>query len=138
MAAVLIVDDDKDFASAAAKVLGDQGHDVRIALDTDAALESMASQRPDLVILDVMFPESASAGLDLARTMRHVRQDLSHIPILLLTALASDEPLGFPSLGPHNHRSLATDFLEKPPDFDTLRRKVAALLESPNAAQAPY
>ena len=128
MAYLMIVDDDEDFASAAARLLREAGHEVAIELDTRSAVRSMEKRPPDLAILDVIFPEDISAGFDLARTMHHDNPRLKDVVILMLTAVNQKFPLGF---GPSDvdHESLpVADFLEKPVDLDVLRNKVAALL----------
>ena len=130
MACLLIVDDDEDFVQAATKVLAAVGHEVHVALDTGSALASMERKRPDLVILDVMFPENAGAGFDLARTIRNRQDDLQRIPILMLTAVNMKYPLGFSSFDIDDRWLPVSDFLEKPADFDTLTRKVACLARS--------
>ncbi|MHC4717262.1 MAG: response regulator transcription factor [Planctomycetota bacterium] len=131
MAYLLIIDDDEDFASAAAKMLHDAGHEVAVELDTASAVASMEKRRPDLVILDVMFPEDASAGFQLARTMRHYNENLKGIPVLMLTAVNSRFPLGFSSHDIDENWLPVADFLEKPVDLDVLRNRVAGLLGRP-------
>ncbi len=129
MAYLLLVDDDEDFANAASKVLRDAGHEVRIELDTQNALKSMEERRPELVILDVMFPEDASAGFGLARTMRHYREQLKEVPILMLTAVNVRFPFGFGARDIDENWLPVADFVEKPVDLDVLCNKVSALLE---------
>lgn len=128
MAYVLIVDDDEDFAQTTATVLRKQGHEVQIELDTQDAAESMQNNLPDLVVLDVMFPEDASAGFELARFMRHENEQLKTIPILMLTAINAKFPLGFGPKDINSEWLPVSDFLEKPVDFDVLLDKVAKLL----------
>ncbi len=125
---LLIVDDDEDFASTTATVLRKEGYDVQVELDIDSAVKSMESKPPDLAILDVMFPEDASAGFELARTMRHESGKLKNIPILMLTAINTKFPLGFGSKDIDEDWMPITEFMEKPVDFDVLREKVAKLL----------
>ena len=128
MAYVMIVDDDQDFAETIALVIRNEGHEVENKYDTESAFQSMQQKTPDLVLLDVMFPEDSSAGFELARTMRHENEKLKKVPILMLTAINARFPLGF---GPNDIDSEwmpVTDFLEKPVDFDVLRDKVAKLL----------
>jgi CheY-like chemotaxis protein len=126
----LIVDDDEDFASTIATVLRNEGHEVQIELDIDSAVKSMESKPPDLAILDVMFPEDASAGFELARSMRHKSGKLKNIPILMLTAINTKFPLGFGPKDIDDNWMPVTEFLEKPVDFDVLREKVAKLLSA--------
>jgi DNA-binding response OmpR family regulator len=136
MAYVLVVDDDEDFASTAAIVLRKEGHDVEIELDTDDAAKSMESKRPDLVVLDVMFPEDDSAGFELARFMRHKSETLTSVPILMLTAINTKFPLGFGTKDIDSDWLPVADFLEKPVDFDVLRRKVSELLHEDKTARS--
>ena len=127
---LLIVDDDEDFASTTATVLREEGYEVQVELDIDSAVKSMESKPPDLAILDVMFPEDASAGFELARFMRHEKEKLKNIPILMLTAINTKFPLGFGSKDIDEEWMPVTEFLEKPVDFDVLREKVAKLLNA--------
>lgn len=129
MAYLLIVDDDEDFAGAAATVLRAAGHEVQIELDTASAAASMETRRPDLAILDVMFPEDVSAGFELAYDMRHHNEKLKGIPILMLTAVNVKFPLGFGTRDIDGTWLPISDFLEKPVDLDVLRNKVDSLLE---------
>jgi CheY-like chemotaxis protein len=130
---LLIVDDDEDFASTTATVLRNEGYDVQVELDIDSAVKSMEGKPPDLAILDVMFPEDASAGFELARLMRHEKEKLKNIPILMLTAINTKFPLGFGSKDIDEDWMPVTEFLEKPVDFDVLREKVAKLLSANKA-----
>ncbi|MDT8300300.1 MAG: response regulator [Sedimentisphaerales bacterium] len=130
---LLIVDDDEDFASTTATVLRNEGYEVQVELDIDSAVKSMESKPPDLAILDVMFPEDASAGFELARFMRHEKEKLKNIPILMLTAINTKFPLGFGSKDIDEEWMPVTEFLEKPVDFDVLRDKVAKLLSANKA-----
>ena len=131
MAYILIVDDDEDFATAAAMVLRSGGHEVNIELDTGSAVRSMEAKRPDLAILDVMFPEDASAGFELARTIHLYNDKLKGIPMLMLTAVNAKFPLGF---GPRDIDDAwlpVSEFLEKPVDLGALQERVATLLAAP-------
>lgn len=128
MAYVLIVDDDQDFAETIAIVIRNEGHDVQIRFDTESAFQSMQNKTPDLVVLDVMFPEDSSAGFELARIMRHENETLKMIPILMLTAINAKFPLGFGPKDIDSEWMPVTGFLEKPVDFDVLLDKVAKLL----------
>lgn len=125
MAYLLIVDDDPDFSAAVATVLAGAGHETAIADDPETALESLGRRLPDGVVLDVMFPENPIAGFELARTIRRTYKTL---PILMLTAVNQQFPLGFSSRDIDPKWLPVSDFLEKPVDFRTLVDKVAALL----------
>ena len=129
MAYLMIIDDDEDFASAAAIVLRDAGHEVDVALDIQTAVQRMEKRHPDLAILDVMFPESDSAGFDLARAIRHYNDKLKGIPVLMLTAVNAKYPLGFGAGDIDETWLPVTDFLEKPVDLEVLCEKVSALLQ---------
>ncbi len=128
MAYLLVVDDDVDFASAEATVLSDAGHEVKIEHDIANAEKCMHERCPDLVILDVMFPESSSAGFKFARMMKYFNDEFKNIPILMLTAVNTRFPLGFSSRDIDDDWLPVEDFMEKPVDFDLLRKKVSEML----------
>lgn len=129
MAYVLVVDDDEDFVSAVETVLSVDGHEVGKVHETTHAIEIMEERTPDLLILDVMFPENNEAGFDLARTIRHQHKDLAGMPILMLTAVNVKFPLGFSAKDIDENWLPVNDFIEKPVDFDVLRSKVTNLIE---------
>lgn len=128
MSRILIVDDDADFTDATKRVLETDGHQVDVLAYAESTMEALEKETPDCLILDVMFPEDATAGFDLAREIRR-HEDLARLPILILSAVNTKFPLGF---GPHdidNHWLPVQDFLEKPVDFEVLRKKVQRLCE---------
>jgi len=127
MSYLLIVDDDEDFASAAASFLEKCGYEVAVSLDIKSAAASMNERCPDLVILDVMFPESDSAGFKFARTMRN-DDKTKNVPILMLTGVNEKFPLGFSTSDIDDIWLPIEDFVEKPVDFDILQKKVLELL----------
>ena len=128
MAYVMIVDDDSDFATAAATALRRAGLEVAIEPTTGSAKTSMQARPPDLVILDVMFSEDISAGFELARAMRHCDDRLKDIPILMLTAVNARFPLGFSRQDIDEEWLPVSDFVEKPVDLRMLLGRVEALL----------
>jgi CheY-like chemotaxis protein len=125
MAYLLIVDDDPEFASSVATVCQADGHEV-VTVHTPAdAIASVAQRRPDGILLDVMFPEDPTAGFQVAR---EVRRKFGQIPILLLTAVNQEFPLGFSHKDYDENWLPCADFVEKPVDFAVLREKVSRLL----------
>jgi CheY-like chemotaxis protein len=65
---VLIVDDNVDAAESLAMMLTAMGHQVRVAHEGRAALDSVRSARPDVVLLDIGMP--GMDGLEVARRIR--------------------------------------------------------------------
>jgi len=122
---ILLVDDEPDLTRALAAMLRAERYDVETASTTDEAYAALAEREPDLIVLDVMFPEDEDAGLELARSLRDAG---SEAPILFLTArdAAEDRVAGL-DLG-------GDDYLTKPFDTPELLARVRALLRR-NGAQ---
>ena len=135
MAYLLVIDDDEDFALAVSEGLRLAGHEVRVEPDIGHAVMSMADRRPDLVILDVMFPQGSSAGLEFARSLRHDREEFRRIPILMLTALGQRFPFGFGSRDIGDGSLPVDTYLEKPVEPDVLAREVSRLLQPPAGSE---
>ena len=127
MANIMIVDDDIDLTSATKLALEANGHDARVELDIASAKKAMLENVPELVILDVMFPEDSAAGFSLARDM-HNDEKLTSVPILMLTAINAEIPLGFTADDIDETWMPVKSFLEKPLDFATLLAKVDEML----------
>jgi CheY-like chemotaxis protein len=125
MADVLIIDDDEDFAEAVAAVLESEGYQVALEHDPANVMECLNRKQPDAILLDVMFPENPSEGFELAR---RIRKQYPEMPILMLTAVNQQFPLGFSSKDFDPTWLPVADFLEKPVDFSVLCEKVTRLL----------
>lgn len=134
MAYLMIVDDDPDLAESAATALRQAGHEVAWQSSTDRAMADINRRRPDLLILDVMFPENISAGFDFARSLRQHKAELQNMPILMLTAVNARFPLGFSKADIDDDWLPVADFLEKPIDLGRLVQRVEALLTKGDAA----
>ena len=128
MTDILIVDDDEDFAGAVRMVLQSRGFDVDMEHDTSGIMARLEQRLPDALILDVMFPENPLAGIELAQK---VRRRFPSLPILMLTAINQNMPLGFGSKDIDPVLLDVTEFLEKPFDFSRLCDKLDRLLNRP-------
>jgi CheY-like chemotaxis protein len=129
MANIYMIEDDLDYADVVIKVMKSMGHTVEVESDPAKAIPRLKAKRPDLIILDVMFPEDSFAGLELARTLKDKAKDLKDIPILLLTAVNEKYSVGFSNLDIDNSFFPVSDFLDKSVDLDVLKNKVTKLLE---------
>ncbi len=83
---IYVVDDDRDIVDSMRIVLERNEYEVQAQYDDEGVEEAVRSFKPDLVILDVMFPESSSAGFEVARALKST-DDLRPIPILMLSAV---------------------------------------------------
>ncbi|MEJ2215725.1 MAG: response regulator transcription factor [Gemmatimonadota bacterium] len=82
-AQVLVVEDERDIAALVAYHLTREGYSVRTVSNGSDALEAVAAQRPDLVVLDLMLPEWS--GYDILKEVRR-RPELADVPVVVLTA----------------------------------------------------
>src|SRR4051794_31896484 len=114
---VLVVDDDPQLREALTRALELDDYRVRTASNGMKALEAVAQQRPDVMVLDVMMPYVG--GLDVCRTLRSKKDRL---PILVLTARdeVGDRVAGLDAG--------ADDYLTKPFALEELRARLRALL----------
>ena len=127
MAYILIVDDDTTFAEAVGVVLQSHGYETGIETDPDKTIGRIEERKPDAIILDVMFPESDTAGFEVARS---IRRSFGDVPVLLLTAVNQTFPLGFSNTDRDPTWLPVVEFMEKPCDLERLCRKVADILAS--------
>src|SRR2546425_1279912 len=83
MVSVLVVDDDSDIREALCAVLMDEGYAVRSATNGAEALERIAEQHPDVLVLDLLMP--VMNGWEVLQSLREA--SLS-IPVIVISALA--------------------------------------------------
>ena len=125
---ILIIEDDTDLVAAMKKILDNKGYNAIIAYDPEEGNEKLRRERPDLIILDVMFgSKGESKGFDFAQNMR-LDKNFSAIPILMLTAINTEKP-SFNFSPDSDGEFLPVDsFLDKPVHSDELIQKVEELL----------
>ena len=116
---ILIVEDEADIAKLVKFYLDKEGFQTNVAKSGGEALKHLKSERPDLVILDLMLPEMD--GIEVCKKVRSA-PDTALIPIIMLTAKAeeSDIIVGL-ELG-------ADDYVTKPFSPKALVARVKALL----------
>jgi signal transduction histidine kinase len=83
---VLVVDDEPDARELIAVILGDQGAEVTTAASATEALRQIAAVRPDVLVSDIGMP--GEDGYWLIRKVRALKDDLSRVPAIALTAYA--------------------------------------------------
>jgi two-component system phosphate regulon response regulator OmpR len=81
---VLIVDDDEKLRKLLTEYLGDYGFQVLALADGSSVMETIRTETPDIVILDIMLPEKD--GLEI---LKEIRTDFS-VPVIMLTAKGED------------------------------------------------
>jgi len=84
---ILAVDDEPSIVRLIQINLEKQGYQVITAYDGKEALEKIASERPDMVVLDVMMPYMD--GFEVLRTLRK-EPATRELPVIMLTAKAQD------------------------------------------------
>lgn len=113
---ILVVDDEPRFTRLVEANLQTEGFEVLKAKNGKEAVELVASQKPDLVLLDVMMPE-----MDGFQACERIRE-FSTVPIIMLTAKGDEE---------HKVRGLtlgADDYVVKPFSATELLARVRAVL----------
>ncbi len=84
MPKLLIVDDNKQITSILEEYAKKEGYKTVIALDGIETIEKFQSEKPDIVLLDVMMPNKDGFSV-----CREIRKD-SNVPIIMVTARGED------------------------------------------------
>lgn len=123
---VLVVDDEPALTELIAATLGAAGHRVRTAPDGRAGLRAIHERRPDVVVLDVMMPVLDGWGVLEALAER---EDTADLPIVMLTALSSEQDLI------RAHLTGAVHYLTKPFEASALAEAVRSAATPPSDEQ---
>jgi len=84
---ILIVDDLPENVRLLSSLLKDQGYGISSAIDGQAALKTVETDRPDLILLDIMLP--VMDGYQVCRILKS-QPETRHIPIIFLSGLDSE------------------------------------------------
>ncbi len=122
MARILVVDDEEDMANVIQLVLESDGHEIRVELAPQMAVEAAKEFSPELVLTDLVMP-----GMDGHQVFRALREvpGLEKVPFVFLTSRNKpiDLMVGLHVMG-------AADYITKPFDRPDLVRRVRRLLEA--------
>ena len=118
---ILLVEDNEMNRDMLSRRLRRKGYQVAIAVDGEEALETIPSEEPDLILIDLSLP-----GIDGWETTRRLKADekTRHIPVIALTAHA---------LSGDKEKALAAgcdDYDTKPVDLERLLAKIETLITS--------
>lgn len=113
-ASILVVDDDPLLVQLMGAMLGDLGR-IRFATNGPSALQQLAHDRPDLILLDAQMP--GMGGFEVCRAIRSSR-DYDGIPVIFVTARHDEE------FEVRCFEAGAADFIHKPVSAPVLRARV--------------
>jgi DNA-binding response OmpR family regulator len=123
---VLVVDDEKDFATAAVTQLTRRGFRASAVFSGVEALEAVKASPYDAIVLDLKMP-----GMDGLQTLKAVRRTDPYVEIVVLTGHGTVAAgIGGMQLG-------ASDFLQKPVAIETLCMAIEAAAERSRASRNP-
>jgi DNA-binding response OmpR family regulator len=88
MSKILLIEDDSLFVKMYQKKLAHEGMQLEAAYDGEEGVEKVKSEKPDLIILDLMLPKMAGSEV-----LRRIKEDseTSSIPVVVLTNLGTTE-----------------------------------------------
>jgi DNA-binding response OmpR family regulator len=127
MPTIKIIDDDRELADNLAVMLQANGYTTSVRTEYHGAIDDLVQNTPDLLILDVMFPENWTGGFDLARQIRKT-SEIRNLPIILLTNMNQELPGDFSSDDIDDEWMPVQEFHEKPVDIEKLLPTIKELL----------
>ena len=133
MKKIYIIDDDRDIVESMSMVLKANGYEVAAQYNDENVIENVSQYNPDLIILDVMFPENNSIGFEIARDLKR-NNKLTNIPIIMLSAVNERGIY----LGRFTNQDIdetwlpVSKFLDKPVQPKELLLQVKSMLDIPD------
>jgi len=116
---ILIIDDEKDIVDTLIIMLQARDYAVASALDGQEGLDKAKSERPNIILLDIMMP--GTDGYSVCMKLKSDK-DTKNIPIVIVTARAErDSVIKCHNLG-------VSDFIVKPFNLPTLLGKLGKLI----------
>ena len=128
MTSIMIIDDDPDMIESIRIILEANDYTVTSKMDTDNLISAIEAENPDLILLDIVFPEDAQAGFKAAREIA-AQESLTGIPVLILSAVNQLSNLGFSfTEGDISHDFMpVSGFIEKPVEPQLLLKEIKRL-----------
>lgn len=124
---ILLIDDDPSFLEITGAILRRFGYDVLSANNTVDGLQYIQTEKPDLLILDIMMA-TMDEGLQFAVKIRQ-NEELHRLPIIIVSAQPDTEKGYARSLDDDLDWIAADLFMEKPVDPQALKHNIELLLK---------
>ena len=117
---ILVVDDEKDIRLSIAGLLEDENYEVRVAKNSDEALDAISERVPDLVLLDIWLEYSTLDGLKL---LSEIHSKFINVPCIMISGHGNID------IAINAIRNGASDFIEKPFEAERLLITLERVLE---------
>ena len=124
---ILLIDDDPSFLEITGAILRRFGYEVLSANNTADGLQYIETEKPDLLILDIMMA-TVDEGLQFAVKLRQ-KKDLQRMPIIIVSAQPDTEKGYARSLEDDMEWIAADLFMEKPVDPQALKHNIELLMK---------
>jgi len=117
---ILVVDDEEDIRISIAGLLDDENYEVRVAKNSDEALDAISARVPDLVLLDIWLENSKLDGLGL---LDEIYSKFTSVPCIMISGHGNID------IAVNAIRNGASDFIEKPFEAERLLLTLERVLE---------
>jgi CheY-like chemotaxis protein len=127
---ILVIDDDRDYCRSVQALLQDAGYEVCCAATGSEGLEMVVSQKPDLIVLDVMM-ENMWAGYEVNQTLkfRSGYESSRKVPIVMVSSIETQPAERFARSG--DAAMITPDvYLTKPLNVRGFLETVSSLLKT--------
>ena len=111
MSYILVVDDEKDIRDLVGEILVDEGHEVRLAENSEQTMNFINETPPQLLILDIWLKDSNMDGIEILKT---VKQNNPTVPVVIISGHGNIK------IAVAAVKQGAYDFIEKPFNIDQL------------------
>jgi CheY-like chemotaxis protein len=125
-AKILVVDDDRDITDSLQAILEGRQYTVSTAGDREEGMAKVKTEKPDLLILDVMM-STWQDGFEMARELKG-DAEFADMPILMLTGVKDKTGINFKSSAGDPTWCPVEGFLDKPVEPEVLIAEVEKLL----------
>ncbi len=109
---ILIIDDDRDIIETTGALLEYEGFVIHSAETVEEGIRMIETVHPDIILLDIMFPEKKTKGFEAAESIKEKHPNL---PILAFSAINREYAFGFAK-----EDIKAEEFINKPVETDKL------------------
>ena len=111
MSYILVVDDEKDIRDMIGEILTEEGHEVKLAENSEQVIKELNDSPPSLIILDIWLKDSKMDGIEI---LESVTRNNSNIPVVIISGHGNIK------IAVAAVKQGAYDFIEKPFNIDQL------------------